>query len=693
MIGMIQPLLDGLSPLRLFSFGTNSKYTSIDVNNRLNFVALKLKAFGIEVAAYSADGDSREMKVMRNRIRLGASIPPSPQASSDVHSSHPSHSTEHPTGLSISDPHSLRRSFPFFVCDFLPSCIIFFQDVTHLGAKLRTRLNNTQKSIPLGNFIATTAHIVALQEIIGKDRHGLRVGDVLLEDKMNYDAVRRLSKPHVRELLSQYVPKSEGTCFYLELMDNSTSSYLDKKLSPLDRVYRMWKSVFELRYWRYWMSCDNVYPLGNHFITLNAYLCVEINAHALVMLITKLRDTPQLFKPWLFSSQPCESYFKACRSFTPVGSTQLNFTLLDFIYSRCKKVDVALRLTALGHSDNIVYPRHVKNLERYGGSEESFVCNILPSTDEIRVTMDRARIDAKAALMKLGVDVADPDDRVFAFDSRLAAKLNEPLENPAPKEDDVNEFDECEELEDEGNDPLDRNVLDEYEQSLLNVISEGQLNDYSSLLEKCVLRNENSPRPHNDPENVIHNSAFVVVTRSNGSQVAFKKRTVVWMCENGVKKQSNDRSKRVTQGHNFLLAKKLIVRVVEKRKIRIGDWCLFACENNSKKKKSRVMVGHVLSLSLINVSKKDSTKPIYDWKEGDKNVGVICDWFILDNKKQRISGLLIEQAMFSHGLHPCEYYVCSVPSPTFSVSQNKSEVRLSNETVVSLQESIKSYSV
>jgi hypothetical protein len=45
MKGMIQPLVDGLSPLRLFSFGTNSKYTSIDVNNRLNFVALKLKAF------------------------------------------------------------------------------------------------------------------------------------------------------------------------------------------------------------------------------------------------------------------------------------------------------------------------------------------------------------------------------------------------------------------------------------------------------------------------------------------------------------------------------------------------------------------------------------------------------------------------------------------------------------------------
>jgi hypothetical protein len=117
----------------------------------------------------------------------------------------------------------------------------------------------------------------------------------------------------------------KGLVFILNLWIIQHPVISIRNFSPLGRVYKMWKSVFELRYWRYWMSCDNVYPLGNHFIILNAYLCVEINAHALVMLITKLRDTPQLFKPWLFSSQPCESYFKACHSFTPVGSTQLNF--------------------------------------------------------------------------------------------------------------------------------------------------------------------------------------------------------------------------------------------------------------------------------------------------------------------------------------------------------------------------------
>ena len=106
----------------------------------------------------------------------------------------------------------------------------------------------------------------------------------------------------------------------------------------------------------------------------------------------------------------------------------------------------------------------------------------------------------------------------------------------------------------------------------------------------------NSTRLHKEPEALIHSSPFVVVTRSNGCQVAFKKE-LVWMCENGVKKQSNDRFKRVTQGHNFLLAEKIIFRLVEKRKVRIGDLCLVLFW---KKKKSRVMVGHVLSLSLID---------------------------------------------------------------------------------------------
>ena len=63
-----------------------------------------------------------------------------------------------------------------------------FQDFIHLIAKLRVRFNKTQKIIPLGNYVATPAHIHSLMEDFGKDQTGLLPGDLFLEDKMNYDA-------------------------------------------------------------------------------------------------------------------------------------------------------------------------------------------------------------------------------------------------------------------------------------------------------------------------------------------------------------------------------------------------------------------------------------------------------------------------------------------------------------------------
>lgn len=84
--------------------------------------------------------------------------------------------------------------------------------------------------MPFGQKIAGPAHITALTQLVGKDHHGLRVGDLLLEDKMNFDALCQLSNPSLRELLSQKVPGSEGTIFFLEMMNQLVSSYLDKSL-------------------------------------------------------------------------------------------------------------------------------------------------------------------------------------------------------------------------------------------------------------------------------------------------------------------------------------------------------------------------------------------------------------------------------------------------------------------------------
>jgi hypothetical protein len=310
MVVMAQPLADGIAPLRICSFGSDNRFTSADVKNRLDFIKDILKKNDIEVLGYSTDGDSRELKTMREQLKLGTK--------------------------KVNKIFSKRATW--FVADIINTCIPF-QDTVHEGAKLRTRFLKTHMSLPFGNYVAHPSCIRNLMDKVGKDKHLLLEGDLYLKDKMNYDAVGRLCRPEVRELLAKYVSGSAGTCFFLKLMSYITSSFIQKDLTPLERVYRMWYAVMSLRYWRFWMSCDATYPLAKHFISLNAYLCAEINAHSLVLMILRLREdgTPDLFLTWLFSSQPCESFFKFIRATSPVGSTQINCTMGE-VQSRTGKV-------------------------------------------------------------------------------------------------------------------------------------------------------------------------------------------------------------------------------------------------------------------------------------------------------------------------------------------------------------------
>jgi hypothetical protein len=67
----------------------------------------------------------------------------------------------------------------------------------------------------------------------------MRDGNLELIGKMNYDALTRLCNPLLTELMSIF-SGSKATRFYLILMDRATSSFLNKKLEQLERVYRPW---------------------------------------------------------------------------------------------------------------------------------------------------------------------------------------------------------------------------------------------------------------------------------------------------------------------------------------------------------------------------------------------------------------------------------------------------------------------
>lgn len=73
MVIMTQPLAPKATPVRICSFGTDNRFTSDDVKNRLKTIRSELETIGIQVLTYSADGDSREMKVMRQSLQLGFS--------------------------------------------------------------------------------------------------------------------------------------------------------------------------------------------------------------------------------------------------------------------------------------------------------------------------------------------------------------------------------------------------------------------------------------------------------------------------------------------------------------------------------------------------------------------------------------------------------------------------------------------
>ncbi len=72
---MAQPLQRNFPPLRICAFGSDNKFTAEDVTRRLNTIENELLKHGIKVLTYSADGDSRELKMMRQKIRLGVPLP------------------------------------------------------------------------------------------------------------------------------------------------------------------------------------------------------------------------------------------------------------------------------------------------------------------------------------------------------------------------------------------------------------------------------------------------------------------------------------------------------------------------------------------------------------------------------------------------------------------------------------------
>lgn len=146
--------------------------------------------------------------------------------------------------------------------------------------------------------------------------------------------------------------------------------------------------------------------IASNFITYNTYACIEINGHSLLNIINQLRndDSQNLFCPWLFNSQTCESFFRALRSMTSTFSTVVNFSILDTIH-RIRRIDMQTDIvTNLGRKGYLFRNKHSSN-------ESTYID--LPSLQDIEEIVLNARHDAKISLLDMGMQYFNPTFKVM----------------------------------------------------------------------------------------------------------------------------------------------------------------------------------------------------------------------------------------------------------------------------------------
>ena len=130
------------------------------------------------------------------------------------------------------------------------STISYVQDTVHVGDKLKSRLLKPSILLPMGpHFCASGNLLRIIKTTYSKDEHNLREHDVNYKDKQNFNAVlHNIIIMNLCDLLNT-IPEAKATFVYIEMMKCTIDSYLDKSLSPLERIEKAWYANFFTRYW------------------------------------------------------------------------------------------------------------------------------------------------------------------------------------------------------------------------------------------------------------------------------------------------------------------------------------------------------------------------------------------------------------------------------------------------------------
>ena len=616
---MAQPLDENAPPFCLSMFGSDNKMTQKDVSHRLNYIAEILEKNGIEVCVYSADGDPRVLKAMRLHMKL--------------------ENQESPQGKRKRDASMHKFYIEGFQGEILPKQVCI-QDTVHLGNKLKNRFFKKSIVLPMGNYTATSGGITALVEITRKDEHFLTETDLTLNDKMNFASTMNICHPRIWHLLEVNVPSSYATQMYLKIIFFTMQSMLSTKLTPLERIHCAWFGLFFVRMWRYWLFKQKNYSYIHNFISMNSYVCMELNAHGLLNMIFRCleENSFQHFLPWLFSSQPCEGFFRNLRSMTSTFSTVVNCSVLDALH-KMERLQLMADINGFdfGPNETIHFPRtrflNASNEKQVKTFPELKKIDDPVSIETIRKIILEAKNDAQNEIKHLGMKVP-----LTAAD-KIQVDFHETASEDFFDDIDAEDVRRYEIADSNEIDSVDKDV------EILSVLDKTlNLPDFA---EKFPYLKDDSPE--------------TVIKDSKGNPEVVKKSSLCWFFSNKNKKLSSDRNIRVREAESRNITDIHRLEISELRrqeKFHINEYCLFKTADSES-----CLIGLISGFAYMN---ETTWKEIAYYKtfveigkSSQKNVGVLARWFVVDSDTRS----LVLYPIKIHGYVDINQYKLSIPAP------------------------------
>ena len=202
---------------------------------------------------------------------------------------------------------------------------------------MRNRILSKKTNLRMRRYHGSIRHLHQLIRTTNKIDHNVSKSDLNVRDKQNFSSYQRISSDSVLDLLfsnDQY----KATYNYLLILNLLIIAYTQPKIPLIDRIYYGWIALFYVRLWRIWLyvtrrirkSSTKTLKEGdkvNHFITSNALISMEIDAHNLIYLYLligqKILPQSAAHSSHLFSSQPCENIFRDARALSGIYSTRI----------------------------------------------------------------------------------------------------------------------------------------------------------------------------------------------------------------------------------------------------------------------------------------------------------------------------------------------------------------------------------